>query len=302
MPEYSSDHFEYSVEGSHPQLGSPIGELRGSWMRRGNSLGAFVFGGLLTALFTLTAIGSVDWQALLAGQADKQTGGALFCTVIFAVATLGCAYGFYWTVEGATLVVRLYSRGFAKQTFLTQGEVLWDDIASVGEHHVHTFQHGNLVGVHHRLQLRLSSGRKVTLDLSQIDGSETVAALVAENTLARLTAAAMDRLEKEGRATFGPLTVTKDELHQERLLGCARIAWGQIKKFELENGHLVIRTGEEWLGNWCHLGLACIPDFRVLLVLLEQMTNGPMSGSQFAQVSDRFRETGSMLAAWPGDR
>src|SRR5688572_25915926 len=134
MSEYTSDHFEYSVEGSHPTLGSPIGELRGSWMRRGNSLGACVFVGLLTALFTLTAIGSVDWDALLAGQPDDQTLGALGCTLLFALATVACAWGTFWAVEGATLVVRLYSRGFAKQTFLTQAGVLWDDIASVSEH------------------------------------------------------------------------------------------------------------------------------------------------------------------------
>lgn len=302
MSEYLSDHFEYSVEGSHPQLGSPLGQLRGSWSRNSNMLGASIFLGLISALITIGTLSNIAWNEVLAGNVDQETAGALTAFLLFGLLTLGCAVPGFWAIEGSTTVITLYSRGFTKETFITSREVLWDEIVSVHENHSQLYRHGELMSTHHALRLRLASGRKVALELSHINGSESVAALITEHTLSRLTAAAMNRLESEGRVRFGPLTVTKDELQFERLLWTSRIAWSQIKKVEVENGHLIIRMGDEWLGNWCHYGVAGIPDFRILLVLLEQLTNGPMGGSQFAQVSDRFRETGSMLAAWPGER
>jgi hypothetical protein len=78
------------------------------------------------------------------------------------------------------------------------------------------------------------------------------------------------------------------------------VAWKEIKKFKVENGHLLIWTGNEWFGSWCNLALACIPDYRVLLLMLDSKLYGPMSGGDHKEISRRFRETGSMLAAWPG--
>ena len=302
MSEYSSQHFSYEVEGTHPKLGAPLEHFRGSWVQnvRGGSLGAF--GAMLLAIFAIGSAQGINIPAVVQGQLDDKTIGATIAFVFFALLTLACLIPVLRAIEGATLVLVIHERGLWKQTFLTSREVLWEEIASVLENHSLLFRNGEMISTHHTIRLTLADRRKVTLQLSQIDTSDLASSLVAQHTLPRLSEAAAARLLAEGKAQFGPLTIFADELRQDGLLWSSAAAWKDIKKFKVENGHLLIWTGNEWFGSWCNLALACIPDYRVLLVMLDSKLYGPMSGGDHKEISQRFRETGSMLAAWPGGR
>jgi hypothetical protein len=302
MTEYSSQHFSFEVEGTHPVLGAPIEHFRGSWMTNVQRGSLFAFGALFLAIFAMGAASKVNVPGLLQGQLDEQSLGSLVAFGFFALAAVGCLYPVLRAIEGATTVLVIHERGLAKQSFLTSREVLWDEIASVLENHSLLFRNGELVSTHHSIRLTLADRKKVTLELSQVDTSDLASSLIAQHTLPRLSEQAAARFLAEGKVQFGPITMYADDLRQEGLLWSSVAAWKDIKKFKVENGHLLIWTGNEWFGSWGNIPLACIPDYRVLLVMLDSQLYGPMSGGDHKGISQRFRETGSMLAAWPGER
>jgi len=294
--------FQYASPDAHPTLGEPIEQLQGSYLKNARWNGLYAAGAFVLFCLCVLNVERVAWDALAQGRITIETLKMPVMVVLAGMGAVACMIPTWRSVSAGLTLVTLYSRGLWVRSPLTYRELLWDDVTSVVEDHVTTIRaHDHeRVSTRHILRFSLAGGRKFVLRLSDFDCSEIVSSVVAEQTVPRLAAAAWEKFQAEGRLKFGPIAMTTEGLVLDRGLWRSRITWDEVKKFKIDNGDLVIWTGKEWFGDWCRLPVARIPDFRVLLVLMENMIHGPMPSDERKELEEGFEESGSMVEAWQG--
>jgi hypothetical protein len=257
-------------ETSHPEYGDVVAKFRGTIGRNAVHIGMLFLG---MGFFALVLVKMLVIDKL---RVDQHAIGLL----VMAGGVAACGFMFIRALVGADADLVLFTNGLMARKGSTLHEFKFDDIESVTESVTqHIVGDKTVSRVSHWIELGLKGRAKpLRLDLSFVPSSEEVSGIVHAATLPRLIEAATQALTARQELPYGKYLKLRSDGPMRRGVwgGWEFIPWGRIDAVSVEDGSLKITTRHDGMFPWYWWAVDQIPNFRVLLAILQSQREGTM--------------------------
>jgi len=256
--QHDGDHAAKPAGEPHAELGECLAAYRGGILRNLSWILSLVAGAIVG--FVLLGI-----MIQRDGFPPNDQGLLLFQLAMVGISLTSISLLVY-ALRHANSDLLFFERGLISRRGKQLTQIKWNDIDAFYEGmSIVRYNHGAVTQIKHKIRFRLRDQREIKLDLSSINNSEEVTAMIASATVPRLAREAQARLDAGQTVDFGFLEVTRDGL---ALNGDKTLGWRDIGEYTINQGLLTIRSIKGW-SVWAKKNTDEIPNLQVLVVFLE---------------------------------